>query len=220
MKIKILLADDHKIMRDGMNLLMQRETDLQVVAEADNGEEAVAFALEHQPDVILMDINMPGMDGITATQKILSQLPQAKIIALTSHTEGKMVQEMFRAGALAFLGKNCSNQEILDAVYSVMSEKYYISEEMTGRVIESFVLQHIPQITEVSDKLTNREKEVLKLIAEGHSTKKIADSLSLSSKTVGAHRENLMKKLDLHNVAQLTRYAIQKGLIMLHVSDN
>ena len=218
MTIKILLADDHKIMRDGMTLLMQREKDLQVVAEANNGAEAVSLALEHEPDVILMDINMPGMDGIEATRAILSELPEAKVIALTSHTEGKMVQEMFRAGALAFLGKNCSNQEILDAVRSVMSEKYYISEEMTGRVIEDFVLQHIPQITEVSDKLTNREKEVLKLIAEGLSTKKIADSLNLSSKTVGAHRENLMKKLDLHNVAQLTRYAIQKGLILLHPS--
>lgn len=216
MTIKILLADDHKIMRDGMTLLMQREGDLAVVAEADDGEEAVRLALEHEPDVVLMDINMPGMDGIEATQQILAALPEARVIALTSHTEGKMVQEMFRAGALAFLGKNCSNQEILDAVRSVMTEKYYISEEMTGKVIEDFVLQHIPQITEVSDKLTNREKEVLKMIAEGFSTKKIAEALNLSSKTVGAHRENLMKKLDLHNVAQLTRYAIQKGLISLH----
>lgn len=216
MTIKILLADDHKIMRDGMTLLMQREGDLVVVAEADDGEEAVRLALEHEPDVVLMDINMPGMDGIEATQQILAALPEARVIALTSHTEGKMVQEMFRAGALAFLGKNCSNQEILDAVRSVMTEKYYISEEMTGKVIEDFVLQHIPQITEVSDKLTNREKEVLKMIAEGFSTKKISEALNLSPKTVGAHRENLMKKLDLHNVAQLTRYAIQKGLISLH----
>ncbi|MDT8446391.1 MAG: response regulator transcription factor [bacterium] len=214
--IKILLADDHKIMRDGMTLLMQREGDLEVVAEADDGEEAVRLAYQTRPDVVLMDINMPGMDGIEATRKILAELPEARVIALTSHTEGKMVQEMFRAGALAFLGKNCSNQEILDAVRSVMTEKYYISEEMTGKVIEDFVLQHIPQITEVSDKLTNREKEVLRMIAEGFSTKKIAETLNLSSKTVGAHRENLMKKLDLHNVAQLTRYAIQKGLISLH----
>ena len=216
MTIKILLADDHKIMRDGMNLLMQREGDLKVVAEANNGEEAVELALKTRPDVILMDINMPGMDGIEATTRILTELPGAKVIALTSHTEGKMVQEMFRAGALAFLGKNCSNQEILNAVRSVMDEKYYISEEMTGKVIEDFVLQHMPQIAEISEKLTNREKEVLRLIAEGYSTKKIADTLNLSSKTVGAHRENLMKKLDLHNVAQLTRYAIQKGLISLH----
>ena len=213
MTIKILLADDHKIMRDGMTLLMQREGDLKVVAEANNGEEAVELALKTRPDVILMDINMPGMDGIEATTRILTELPSAKVIALTSHTEGKMVQEMFRAGALAFLGKNCSNQEILNAVRSVMDEKYYISEEMTGKVIEDFVLQHIPQIAEISEKLTNREKEVLRLIAEGYSTKKIADTLNLSSKTVGAHRENLMKKLDLHNVSALTALAMEKGLI-------
>ncbi|OGG96811.1 MAG: hypothetical protein A2508_01755 [Candidatus Lambdaproteobacteria bacterium RIFOXYD12_FULL_49_8] len=216
MKIKVLIADDHKIMRDGMNLLMQRLENIEVVAEAENGQDAVRLALETQPDIVLMDINMPGMNGIDATQAICQQNPHTRVIALTSHTDSKMVQEMFRAGAMAFLGKSCTNQEILTAIESVAEDRYYISEEMTSKVIEDFVVKHIPQITEVSDKLTSREKQVLKLIAEGHSTKDIAESLNLSSKTVGAHRENLMKKLNLHNIAQLTRYAIQKGLLSIH----
>lgn len=215
MSVSILLADDHKMILDSMSRMINNLEDMEVVGTARNGLEVIEEALKLQPQVIFMDINMPEQDGITATAEILKQLPETKIIALTSHTQSEMIQEMFKAGALAFLGKNCKVAEIQQAISSAMSGRYYVSEVLTGEVIENFVISYKPKIAAFSDNLTQREREVLKLIAEGYSSKEIAAKLSISSKTIGAHRENLMKKLDLHNIAGLTRYAIQRGIIEL-----
>src|SRR3989339_656531 len=209
----IVLADDHKMIRESLAHMTQQMGGLMVVGEAANGQEAIDQATAHKPEVIFMDIVMPEIDGIEATREILRLLPETKVIALTSHTQSKMIQEMFKAGALAFLGKDCKPNEIQLAIESVLASRYYVSEALTGSVIENFVMSNKPKITAFSDNLTLRERQVLKLIAEGYSSKEIADRLDISAKTIGAHRENLMKKLDLHNIAGLTRYAIQRGIV-------
>ena len=212
---KLLLADDHEMTLETLCQMAKQIEGLEVLATASTGEEAIAKALETEPEVIFMDIVMPGIDGIEATRKILQANPEIKVIALTSHTQAKMIQDMFSAGALGFLGKDCKPNEITLAIESVLHNRYYVSEALTGSVIENFVVSNKPKITAFSDNLTQREREVLKLIAEGYSSKEIASKLKISSKTIGAHRENLMKKLDLHNIAGLTRYAIQRGIVEL-----
>ncbi|MDX2469409.1 MAG: response regulator transcription factor [SAR324 cluster bacterium] len=215
MTIKLLLADDHDMIRQSMTRMTGKMADVEIIGEASNGQEAIDMAREKSPDVIFMDIMMPGMNGIEATREILKDQPDIKVIALTSHTQAEMIQDMFQAGALGFLGKNCRSSELTQAVTSVMANRYYVAGALTGEVIENFIIVNKPKITAVSDDLTQREREVLRLIAEGFSSKEIANKLSISAKTIGAHRENLMKKLNLHNVASLTRYAIQRGLIDL-----
>ena len=215
MTTKVLLADDHDMIRQSMIRMTSKMNEIEIIGEAANGVEAVAMALDKHPDIIFMDIMMPGQNGIEATKQILAEQPDIKVIALTSHTQSEMIQDMFQAGALGFLGKNCRSSELSQAVESVSKNRYFVAEALTGEVIENFILINKPKITAVSDGLTQREREVLRLIAEGFSSKEIANKLSISAKTIGAHRENLMKKLKLHNVASLTRYAIQRGLIDL-----
>jgi len=211
----LLLADDHEMTLETITRMAEGIEGLQVLGVAADGHEAIVKARELDPEVIFMDIVMPGLDGIAATREILAEAPDIKIIALTSHTQATMIQDMFSAGALGFLGKNCQPEEISMAIDSVLQNRYYVSEALTGSVIENFVVSNKPRITAFSDNLTQREREVLKLIAEGYSSKEIAGKLKISAKTIGAHRENLMKKLDLHNIAGLTRYAIQRGIIDL-----
>jgi DNA-binding NarL/FixJ family response regulator len=212
MTIRVLIADDHTIMRAGLRSLLEKEDQIEVVAEAENGRRAVQLAVEHEPDVVVMDVSMPDLNGIEATSQVLESLPEAKVIALSMHTDKRFVMGMLRAGASGYLLKDCASQELANAIVSVASNKKYLSPDIAGVVIEDS-LYGVQQGGEtVSSMLSAREREVLQLIAEGWSTKQIGAHLYVSVKTVETHRRQIMKKLDLHNIADLTKYAIREGL--------
>ena len=213
--ISIILVDDHAIMRDGLRHLLDQESDIEVVGEADNGREAVKLALEKKPDIVIMDVAMQDMNGIEATRQIKSENPKIKVIALSMHSERQIVVGIFRAGASGYLLKDSSSLELVEAIRTIHLGRKYLSEK-----ISDIVLQEISDIKKDTgeigvDVLTNRECEILQLISEGNSTKKIADILFISPKTVESHRANIMDKLDIHNIPELTKYAIRAGLTSL-----
>ena len=213
--ISIILVDDHVIMRDGLRHLLSEESDIEVVGEADNGREAVKLALEKKPDIVIMDIAMQDMNGIEATRQIKSENPDIKIIALSMHSERQIVVGVFRAGASGYLLKDSSSLELVDAIRTIYLGRKYLSQK-----ISDIVLQEISDVKKETgeigvDILTNRECEILQLISEGNSTKKIADVLFISPKTVESHRANIMDKLNIHNIPELTKYAIRAGLTSL-----
>ena len=215
--ISIILVDDHVIMRDGLRHLLAEESDIEVVGEADNGREAVKLALEKKPDIVIMDIAMQDMNGIEATRQIKGENPDIKVIALSMHSERQIVVGIFRAGASGYLLKDSSSLELVEAIRTIHLGRKYLSQK-----ISDIVLQEISDIKKDTgeigvDVLTNRECEILQLISEGNSTKKIAGVLFISPKTVESHRANIMDKLDIHNIPELTKYAIRAGLTSLDV---
>ena len=212
MKIKILLVDDHKILRDGICSIVKGYPDMEVIGEAADGIIAMRLVQELSPDVVIMDISMPNLNGIDATRKIIADHPKIKIIALSMHHDKQFVSEIFKAGASGYLLKDCAFDELEHAVRIVMDGKTYINPEIASLIIESLVNQ--PQATsqKAFSLLTDREREVLQLIAEGESTKEIAVMLSVSAKTIESHRRQVMGKLNIRNVAELTKYAIREGL--------
>ena len=211
MKTRILLADDHSIIRDGLRLLLDKEEGMMVVGEAANGREALELAGRLHPDVVIMDITMPGMNGIEATRQILADSPAVKIIALSVHTDNQYVAQMIRAGASGYLPKSCAFQELALAIRTVLAQKTYLSPTVVDSVVQ--YLQSTPSAEATAESLlTAREREVLQLLAEGKSTKDIASVLHVSERTVETHRQNLMAKLNLHSIAELTKYAISQGL--------
>jgi DNA-binding NarL/FixJ family response regulator len=212
MTIRVLIADDHTIMRAGLRSLLEKEDDIAVVAEAENGRRAVQLAVEHKPDVVVMDVSMPDLNGIEATAQLLESLPDVKVIALSMHTDKRFVMGMLRAGASGYLLKDCASQELANAIVSVASNKKYLSPDIAGLVIEDSLYGGQQEEEAVASMLSAREREVLQLIAEGWSTKQIAAHLYVSVKTIETHRRQIMKKLDLHNIADLTKYAIREGL--------
>ena len=213
MSIRILIADDHKIMRDGLRSLLEKQDDMEIVAEAENGRKAVLLALEKIPEVVIMDISMPDMNGIEATRQIVAGQPGIKVIALSMHSDKRFVVRIFQAGAVGFLLKDCAWEDLTRAIRSVLGGQNYLSPEIAGVMIEDFVHHYAsPADSPVSPQLTGREREVLQLVAEGWSTKKIAEHLYVSVKTVETHRRQIMKKLDIYSVADLTKYAIREGL--------
>ncbi len=213
MNIRILIADDHKIMREGLRALLDKQSDMQVVAEAEDGLTTVRLARELAPDIVIMDIAMPDLNGIGATKKIKAELPDVKVIALSMHSDRRFIAEMFRSGASGYLLKDHSFEELSNAIRVVVSNRIYLSPSIAGIVIEDYVRQlQKDEISPVTDVLTDREVEVLQLIAEGHSTKDIAFRLHVSTKTVETHRRQIMEKLDLFSIAELTKYAIRQGL--------
>jgi DNA-binding NarL/FixJ family response regulator len=212
MTIRVLIADDHTIMRAGLCSLLEKEDQIEVVAEAENGRRAVQLAIEHKPDVVVMDVSMPDLNGIEATSQVLASLPEAKVIALSMHTDKRFVMGMLRAGASGYLLKDCASQELASAIVSVASNKKYLSPDIAGVVIEDSLYGGQQEEETVSSMLSAREREVLQLIAEGWSTRQIASHLYVSVKTIETHRRQIMKKLDLHNIADLTKYAIREGL--------
>lgn len=213
MRTRILLADDHKIVREGLRGILEKELQADVVAQAENGRAAVALALEHRPDVVIMDITMPDLNGIEAAAQILAELPGTKIIALSMHSDKKYVSEMLRAGASGYLLKDCAVDELGLAIQVVVSGRIYVSPDVTGVVVSDY-LEHVGQ-GKGTAKLTMKEREVLQLIAEGHSTKEVASRLNVSVQTIDTHRQHIMEKLDLHSIAELTKYAIREGLTPL-----
>lgn len=215
MTIKIIIADDHQIVRQGLSTLLAKESDMEVVAEADNGRIAVQLTRELAPQVVIMDVNMPDLNGIEATRQILNHSPGIKVIALSMHTDRRFVVNMLKAGASGYLLKDCAFEELSQAIRLVMANKTYLSPGVSDIVIKDYVQGLSTPRASAYSVLTNREREVLQLMAEGRSTSQIAEHLHISVKTVETHRQQIMHKLGIHNIAELTKYAIREGLTSL-----
>lgn len=215
MKIRVLLADDHVMMRGGLRMLLEQHAELEVVGEAEDGRETVRLAKKLSPDVIVMDIAMPDMNGIEATRQIFADRPDAKVIALSMHSDRHFVSEMLKAGAMAYLLKQCVVDELITAIKTVLKNQTYLSPCISGVVVDNFVRNKSKTESGAFSHLSDREREVLQLVAEGKTSKEIASQLNLSIKTVEAHRMNIMEKLNIHTVAELTKYAIREGLSSL-----
>ena len=213
--IRILLADDHKILRSGLRELLEKAPGLTVVAEAEDGRTAVDLAKKLSPDVALMDISMPDLNGIEATRQITGNSSKTKVIILSIHSGQRFVAEVFRAGASGYLLKDCDFNEVLAAIRAVAAGETFLCPQV-ATVLRNDYLQRIAQ-TDIptSPALSPREREVLQLMAEGKSTKEIAFTFNLSVKTVEVHRQRIMDKLDIHTIAELTKYAIREGLTPL-----
>ncbi|MCD4825896.1 MAG: response regulator transcription factor [Phycisphaerae bacterium] len=212
---RILVVDDHEIVRKGLCELLDKQPDLQVVGEAENGRAAVQLAGELQPDVIVMDISMPDMNGMAATKQILRDMPNIRILALSMHPGQTTVSGMFQAGASGYLLKTCALEELVNAVRVVAEGKIFISPEIGDVVLQDYIARVVENQNELSSILSNREYEVLQLVAEGKASKEIASILNVTDKTIESHRSNIMKKLDLHSIAELTKYAVREGLTPL-----
>ena len=213
-RYRIVLAEDHTILREGLRALLASEEGFEVVGEAEDGRSAVRCVEELAPDLVLMDVSMPRMTGVEATREIKSRYPETKVLALTVHNTEEYILEMLQAGADGYLLKDSTRAELLMAVKSVLGGKAFLSPGASEKVIEGY-LEGKKTLKPASSfqELSQREREVLKLIAEGYKNKEIAEFLFISLKTAEKHRANLMKKLDLHNAAALTTYAMKKGLI-------
>ena len=215
MSIRIILADDHRILREGLRSLLAQQPDILVVGEASDGDAAVALARQLRPDLVIMDVVMPGTDGISATRQIRAECPETKVIALSMHSDRRFVSEMVRAGALGYLVKDSAFEELNQAVRTVMANRPYLSAVITGTLVEDFVRQtsalERPPVSPLH-MLTAREQEVLRLLADGKRVKEIAHLLTISAKTVESHRQNIMDKLEIHSTIELTRYALREGL--------
>lgn len=212
MNIRVLLVDDHKIMRDGLKALLAKATDIEVVAEAANGNEALQKALESRPDVIVMDLTMPEMGGIEATRRIVASNPDMKILTLSMVIDKSCVVECLKAGAKGYLVKDCAGEELLGAIRALAAGDSYLCARITELVIRDYAQMAADDPSPSNDKLSKREQEVLQLIADGKNTKEIAFTRGVCIKTIEAQRSNIMKKLDLHSIAELTKYAIRTGL--------
>ena len=213
--IKVMLVEDHIMVREGTKEWLDRENDIQVVAEAGDGEEAVRLASEHRPDVVIMDIAMPKLNGIEATRQITGEASHTKVVALSMHSGERMVLEMLRAGASGYVLKLSAFDEVERAVRTVMANERYLSPEVAGVLVDELVRQgdNIAPSPSAFSKLSSREREVLQLLAEGKSSKEIAFMLKISARTVDVHRKHIMDKLGLGSIAELTRYALREGLI-------
>ena len=215
MSIRILLADDHQIVRDGLRILVEQQPDMEVVAEAEEGRTAVQLVQEQSPDVVIIDVGMPDLNGIEATLQIKTKAPEVKVIALSMHSDRRYVIGMLRAGASGYLLKDCAFEELVRAVHAVMVGQTYLSPAIAGVVVGDYVRHVEPDDESHFSLLTAREREVLQLLAEGQLSRQIAVRLHVSVKTVETHRQNIMEKLNLHTIADLTRYAIRTGLTSL-----
>jgi DNA-binding NarL/FixJ family response regulator len=213
--INILLADDHKIVRAGLRAIIAGHPDMRVVAEADDGRSAVELAVEVKPDVIIMDISMPGLNGTEATRRILEANPNIKVIALSMHLERRMVLQMLGAGAKGYLLKDSADDEVIEAVLSVSGGRPYFSPKISGMVLKDYVERVSKNELSTISLLSSREREVLQLLAEGKKTKDVAALLNVSVKTAEFYRQQIMEKLDVHTIAELTKIAIREGLTSL-----
>ncbi len=215
MTIRILVADDHKIIREGLRSLLEKEETMEVVAEAQDGIATVRLAQKLQPHVVIMDIGMPEMNGIDATRQIVATVPGTRVIALSMHSDRRFVLQMLKAGASGYLLKDSAFEELVSAIKTVRSNQPYLSPKITDVVVKEYLGSLPKNEATAFSVLTAREREVLQLLAEGKSTKQIAATLNVSVKTVETHRQQLMEKLGLHSVAELTKYAVREGLTSL-----
>ena len=220
MGTRIILVDNHQIMRDGLRFMLEKFPDLSVIGEADTGHSGVALAQELLPDIVIMDISMPDLNGIDATRRIKTLIPQTKVIALSMHSDKKYVIQMLQAGASGYVLKDCAFEELSRAITTTSAGQTYLSPEITGEVIRD--LMSAPSANEewAAAPLTPKEREVLQLIAEGWTTKEIAARQKVSVKTVETHRRQIMNKLNAKSVAELTKFAIQEGLTSLDIQKH
>ena len=215
MGLRIVLADDHKIIREGLRVLLEEHTGTEVIAETENGRTTVGLSRSLKPDVVVMDITMPDLNGFEATRQIVAESPDTKVIALSMHSDRKFVMEMINAGASGYLLKDDAFEELEKALHTVTNNQMYMSPKIADVVGKNY-MRYIPRKDfSVPTVLTNREREVLQLLAEGKTTHQISSSLHLGAKTVATHRRKIMHKLDLHSIAELTKYAIREGLTSL-----
>jgi DNA-binding NarL/FixJ family response regulator len=213
-KVTVLLADDHTVVRQGLRALLEAEEDMSVVGEAENGRQAVQMAKRLQPDVVVMDIAMPSLNGLEATRQISRESPKSKVLILSSYSDDEYVQQLTDAGASGYLVKQTAAQDLVTAIREAKRGNAFFSPTISKRLLEHYrASMGKPPSEKKAPKLTPREQEVLQLIAEGYANKQIAGELFISIKTVEKHRQQLMNKLDIHDVAGLTRYAIAKGII-------
>ncbi|MFO7958950.1 MAG: response regulator transcription factor [Candidatus Brocadiia bacterium] len=213
--IRILLADDHKIVRDGLCSLIEHQPDMEVVGEAQNGRETIELVDELMPDVVLMDVGMPDLNGIEATRQITNNHAAVKVVGLSMHSDGQFVTEMLEAGASGYLLKDSAFEELSTALHEVVGDRMYLSPKIAGPAIDEYQRRLAGGASGDSSPLSPREREVLQLLAEGLVSKQIAARLNISVKTIETHRSRLMKKLGIHSVAELTKYAIRQGLTPL-----
>jgi two-component system response regulator NreC len=212
MSVKIVIADDHMIMRDGLRHMLEKEPGLEVVAEAKNGREAVQLVKQLRPDILIMDITMDDLNGMDATRLIMDSELGTRVIALSMHADKRFVAGMFESGAMAYLLKDCAYDELLQAIRQVMSGRTYLCSMISGVVIRDYIQRMRKNEPSL---LSPREKEILQLLAEGSTTKRIADQLQVSIKTVETHRQHIMDKLKIFSIAELTKYAIKEGITSL-----
>jgi DNA-binding NarL/FixJ family response regulator len=213
--VRILIADDHKIILDGLRSLLEKNDAFKVIGQAADGLSAVRLAGELSPDLVIMDISLPGLNGIDATRRILETNPRMKIIALSMHKDGRYIAEALKIGAMGYLLKESAFEELIAAIRAVMKGQCYLSASITDLVIKDYIRHLEKTDSGIFTVLTRREREVLQSLSEGLSTKKIAARLEVSVKTVETHRAQIMAKLDIHSIAELTKYAIREGLTSL-----
>lgn len=215
-RIRILIVDDHAVVRAGIHLLLDSQSDLEVVGEAQNGREGLVQAQKLKPDVVLMDIAMPEMGGVEATQAIKKTCPEAQVLALTMHEDLAFFFRILQAGASGYVIKGADPGELLDAIRAVAQNKAYLSPVLTRKLFDNYLLRlEVGEENDSYGKLTNRERDVLKLVGEGYISREIAERLFISINTVERHRTNIMDKLGMHNKAELIKLAIRKGLVKL-----
>ena len=217
MSVRIILAEDHRITREGLVNLLRERADMEVVGEAENGRDAVRLARELSPDLVIMDVTMPDLNGIDATRIITSGGNSTKVIALSMYSDKQFVQGMIQAGASGYLLKDCAFEELVNAIRAVIGGNTYLSPGIAGIVVQDYLNKLTHDRSSADTALTTREREVLQLIAEGKSTKEIATRLSVSVKTVETHRRQIMEKLGIYSIAELTKYAIREGLTSIHI---
>lgn len=215
MSIRIIIVEDHKIMIDGLRSLIERESDFEVIDCVQDGRSAVEKARKLNPDLMIMDIGLPGLNGIEATRQIVRDIENIKIIALSMHSEKKFIIEMLKAGASGYLLKDCAFDELISAIRTVSGGKNYLSPSITDTVIDNALREKEMKMPSAFSLLTDRERQVLQLLAEGRTTKQAAAELYISPKTVETHRAKIMEKLGMDNLAELTKYAVREGLTSL-----
>ena len=215
MSLRVLLVDDHRLMREGLRKILEDTPGIEVVGEAEDGLSALAAVAEVHPEVVVMDVGMGGMNGIDATQRLRTDHPRVRVVALSTHADKRYVRNMIRAGAAAYVLKESASEDLLRAVRAAANGEHYLSPQITGCLLESWTTPLVPESSSVYELLGAREREVLRLLAEGRTSKEIAAQLVLSIKTVETHRRNITQKVGLHSVAELTKYAVREGLTTL-----
>ena len=211
--IRVLIADDHRIIRDGLKALVKKESGMELIAEAENGRKTVRLAQKLRPNVVLMDVSMPDMNGIEATRQIMDETPGVRVIALSMHTDRRYILGMLEAGACGYLLKDSAFEELAKAIRHVAAGNTYLSPKITEVVVEGYLNKSHGFPYSLDSKLTHREREVLQLLAEGMAAKEAAAHLKVSVKTIETHRRNMMDKLKMRSIAELTKYAIREGLV-------
>ena len=212
MNVKVLLVDDHEIMREGLCALLKKHDEIEIVGQASDGRVAVKDIDKLSPDVVVMDIGMPNLNGIEATKQMKAKKPNVKIMALSTHSDGPIIAKMLKAGATGYMLKDSAFTELIDGIKAMADDRTYLCSKISKVVFGDYVKMLTNPKWAKGDGLTSREREVLQLVAEGYTTKEIAPVLHVSVKTVDSHREHIMEKLNIHNIAGLTKYAIKEGL--------